>query len=104
MTDYSEYKKGVWYGWNGGECPVHPKSVVEYVWVQDGRTGISERMAGKDISGAEPSWSSNIKAFRVTAQHFEPREVWLRDTGHGVMVSCELRDYPGATLFREVLE
>ena len=74
MTDYND---GNWHGWNGGECPVHQESIVEYVWVQDGRTGITERKAGEDRSGATPAWSGPVKAFRVIKQHREPREWWL---------------------------
>ena len=29
MTNYND---GKWHGWNGGECPVHPKSMVDAVW------------------------------------------------------------------------
>ena len=92
----SDYNDGKWHGWNGGECPVHGDSHVEYVTLNE--PGISD--------AGSLDWNTEILpiiAFRVTKQHREPRELWLRDTGHGVMVSCELRDYPGATLFREVL-
>ena len=29
------YNDGKWHGWNGGECPVHPKTVVDYLWLYD---------------------------------------------------------------------
>ena len=28
MTSYND---GKWHGWNGGECPVHPETEVEFV-------------------------------------------------------------------------
>ena len=33
----SDYNNGQIWGWNGGECPVHPKTVVRY-WLRSGRT------------------------------------------------------------------
>lgn len=29
MTDYND---GNWHFWNGGECPVHPESMIDMVW------------------------------------------------------------------------
>jgi hypothetical protein len=29
MTPSEKYIEGKWYGWNGGECPVHPEAVVD---------------------------------------------------------------------------
>ena len=47
MTDYND---GKWHGWNGGECPVHPGSVVSVVFengTQDecGATAINWNMS-----------------------------------------------------------
>jgi hypothetical protein len=68
MTDYND---GKWHGWNGGECPVHPLTVVEtrylsapphaprkgeeWIWSHDGNVG-------------------DIVAFRVTKAYTEPKE------------------------------
>ena len=94
----SEYKEGVWYGWNGGECPVHPRTIVE----------ISTRMGAQEAATASAwTWhmSANpIIAFRVIKQHREPLDVWLRQgilsgEWHPCRPAAE-----GAILFREVLE
>ncbi len=69
------YEVGKWHGWNGGECPVHPETVVEYVMV-DG---------DKDTACAGAiEWSNDIPpddwiviAFRVIKEHREPREFWI---------------------------
>ena len=29
VIDMTGYNDGKWHGWNGGECPVHPKSRVQ---------------------------------------------------------------------------
>lgn len=64
MTDYND---GKIHGWNGGECPVHPKSVVEgtewkgYPWL---------------APASELDWQSFRGAFRVTKPYREPRVWW----------------------------
>jgi len=69
MTDYND---GKWHGWNGGECPVHPESVVEI-----------KAAAGWQAEGKAQSafWDHNISDgnivdFRVVKEHNGPREVW----------------------------
>lgn len=76
MTDYNDEK---WHGWNGGECPVHPMSLVEAVWhdphnAAAGMTG--PRPAGDQEVGPSLAWAHVVK-FRVVKQHREPREWWL---------------------------
>lgn len=72
MVDYND---GNWHGWNGGECPVHPDSVVEYVWVGSCGPVVEEESANmvcwKGYKG------SFIAAFRVVKEHKEPREFWI---------------------------
>ena len=69
MTNYND---GKWHGWNGGECPVHPESVVEAVWhdANQETTGIRK---GPALGGA---WRGQIVKFRVVKEHREPRECW----------------------------
>lgn len=70
-----DYNDGQWHGWNGGECPVHPKSEVEMIWpsLMDGSTHRSKRLAGSftwHVSG-----SSTSSLFRVTKPYIEPRNL-----------------------------
>ena len=74
MIDYND---GEWHGWNGGECPVHPKSVVD-VKFND----------GAEFKGQEAEdwiWNATcykIIAFRVTKPYVEPpkpREFWINE-------------------------
>lgn len=68
MTDYND---GNWHGWNGGECPVHPESLIELrtpsgYHETDRKAGITE-------------WASP-RLFRVTKPYVEPpkpREFWI---------------------------
>jgi hypothetical protein len=76
-----------WYGWNGGECPVHPETEVE--WLTLGKdASISYagncRWSHRDPDGFE---AADIIAFRVIKLYKEPRkprEWWLnvRIDGH----------------------
>jgi hypothetical protein len=78
-----DYNDGKWHGWNGGECPVHPESVVEVRW--ENTNGPKEIHKAGDINkGAQWSWdfskhaSSNaIVAFRVVTPYREPREITI---------------------------
>lgn len=96
MTDYND---GKWHGWNGGECPVHPESVVE-VMLQSG-------FNDSGVGSTDWDWGickTPIIAFRVVKEYREPREVWFQEgymTGSWI-VSDKYR--PGAVLFREVIE
>jgi hypothetical protein len=71
MTDYND---GKWYGWNGGECPVHPQSVVDIVYVNaHGIThGPERRMAM--LNDWNPIHSGYTVAFRVVTPYVEPVE------------------------------
>ena len=72
MTDYND---GKWHGWNGGECPVHPKSVVQIQTV----VGVLNGANQSDLAAGGRCWERNIGdasivAFRVIKEHREPRE------------------------------
>lgn len=76
MTGKPNYNDGNWWGWNGGECPVHPKTVVEVLF-DDGS-------GAKEINADTISWNyppAQPVAFRVIREHREPR-VWWRVGKH----------------------
>ena len=74
LEEPSTYITGQWYGWNGGECPVHPETVVEIV----DRDGLAKSSFAK-----EWRWSYEpdpIIAFRVVTPYVEPKpklECWV---------------------------
>lgn len=72
MTNYND---GNWWGWNGGECPVHPRSVVEIVYHDDGEYLTNEAIA--DHCEWNEGCDNPIIAFRVVKEHKDPREFWL---------------------------
>lgn len=103
MTNYND---GNWHGWNGGECPVHPKSVVEWVHVcelNEWSLGIQEKMEAGQLG-----FNEGIIAFRVVKEYREPREFWI--AGQMALAFPSSREaktaYPGITPIhvREVTE
>lgn len=94
MTDYND---GLWHGWNGGECPVHPDSVVDVAHADRGV------VCGE--TAEQFFWSGEncrIIAFRVITPYQAPREFWavgmhLYETRVGAERFCTAldRDYPG---------
>jgi hypothetical protein len=80
MTDYNN---GQIHGWNGGECPVHPETVVK-VWF---RHGGCSRGNGYDWTHKEDV--SDIIAFQVVKQYVEPnepREWWIWRDSRGRVI------------------
>ena len=82
MTDYND---GNWHGWNGGECPVHPLSLVEVRFVDGDRTHFRQT----DTAG-EHVWEwtddyDDIVVFRVVKPYVEPEtrtgECWAYPSG-----------------------
>ena len=71
-----DYNNGQIWGWNGGECPVHPKTVV-IIWTDEGyyegRAGHCRW--GKDTTG----WDPDIVAFKVVKQYAEPKVIWVNE-------------------------
>jgi hypothetical protein len=64
------YNDGKWHGWNGGECPVHPQSVVEAIW--DDGSG-----AGYIAEADQLGWGTSETppcVFRVVKPYTDPRE------------------------------
>jgi hypothetical protein len=77
MTDYND---GKIHGWNGGECPVHPKSVVQ-VWFRSDMSRAEECAEAWNWAHGDGEEihddGGDIIAFRVTKAHREPREWWI---------------------------
>lgn len=110
MTDY---KPGIWYGWNGGECPVHPRTVVE-IATSGTRGGTGEDYAGEFIWNGPDHRGNPIVAFRVVKEYRQPRELWHLLDGNGEVYDTFSEHHkaksfaainPGFTLvhYREVL-
>lgn len=99
------YNDGNWHGWNGGECPVHPKSKVEVV-IRDpeglirSNAGYVQLLRWEYLEGYP-----NIIAFRVVKEHREPRDFWLDTVTQQVFYSEVVSsDKRRIVHVREVLE
>ena len=99
----SDYNDGNWHAWNGGECPVHPLSEVEYLWHDEkrGKSGLGgPRIASQDVNPCL-AWS-HVFRFRVVKEHKEPREFWIREYAGGYEQSSA--QSPTSFKVREVLD
>lgn len=104
------YNDGKWHGWNGGECPVHPETVLEVV-LDDGSL-VKGEFANRWFWGVD---STCIIALRVIKDRREPREFWAKEYKVLNLKSCMTVEMngsrwhecspsdTGATLFREVI-
>lgn len=96
----SNYNDGKWHGWDGGECPVHTESVIEYLW--NGSSGVHHEKnikAGECLSAFTTTGKYYMIAFRIIREHRESREWWIL---HGKIYgyNCD----PSAIHVREVIE
>lgn len=103
-------KENHWYGWNGGECPLHPKTVVDVV-LDCGEKFKACRPRDLYWKRVTPE-ERQIIAFRIVKLYREPRkplEWWVTDCQDGKLWIHETKEDAdmsiGKTrLVREVLE
>jgi hypothetical protein len=99
-----DYNDGKWHRWAGGECPVHPSSVVHATFLVDiGEPRTDSRLARMFNWGA---CASPIVSFRVTKGYVEPpkvpREFWVM-SGDLLVRLQKPEDTTGYIHVREVL-
>ena len=70
MTDYND---GNWHAWNGGECPVHPETIVDVI--------CKDYNKPCECKAKTKGWWARhynpIIAFRVVTEYRKPREFWI---------------------------
>lgn len=76
MTDYNN---GKIHGWNGGECPVHPETVVK-TWHREG-IAASDRAGQYRWKHEDEDW--DIIAFQVVKAYVEPKVIWVNEYADG---------------------
>jgi hypothetical protein len=77
----SDYNDGKIHGWNGGECPVHPESVVK-VWRRNGGY-ISSTFLARELYWGHDGAKGDIIAFQVTKPYAEPKVIWVNECHRG---------------------
>ena len=75
----TKYVTGQIYGWNGGECPVHPETIVQ-VWL---RRDTSDRQCAKGFSWSHLRSSGDIVCFQVITPYAEPKVLWVNEYADG---------------------
>jgi hypothetical protein len=84
--DYKhDYNNGQIYGWNGGECPVHPETVVR-VWFRSGPEQEKKALSYRWTHGMK---FGDIIAFQVAKPYVEPkepREWWIWRDSRGRVI------------------
>jgi len=100
----TNYNDGKWHGWNGGDCPVHPKTIVEYVWHDPIRStaGFGGALLAHDFGHSRLAWVHVVK-FRVIKEHKKPREFWLLKLDDDTTIALE-NDVGDCIHVREVTE
>ena len=81
----SEYKTGKIYGWNGGECPVHPETEVN-VWFR-GQSCQSTLKATYLEWEHDGNSTGDIVCFQVVTPYAEPKVIWVNETSTGQMIA-----------------
>ena len=66
------YNDGNWYPFNGEDCPVHPKSMVQTYFIRRG--GEPETRPDNESTPALIQRWYNVIAFRVTEEYCEVTE------------------------------
>lgn len=88
----TEYVTGQIYGWNGGECPVHPETKVE-VWFRHVAGSRIDRAIDWRRSWLHLTGSNDIIAFKVVTPYVEPKVIWVNEyaDGYGAAYPSEER-------------
>lgn len=84
MTDYND---GTIHGWNGGDCPVHPETVV-HAWF---RSSVNKECKADYLRWSKDANFSNtdIIAFRVVEPYVEPKVIWVNEEADGIHVAYD---------------
>jgi hypothetical protein len=73
----SDYNNGQVWGWNGGDCPVHPETVVQF-WTN---SGVQNLVQAKCLRwGHTDDGLGDIIAFQV---YVDPKVVWVNEYKEG---------------------
>lgn len=89
-----DWNDGTIHGWNGGDCPVHPETVVEY-WLWNGGCSDTTRAGCLWWGHSDSDVDCDIIAFRVVKEYVEPalpaasRVLWVNEEADGIHVAYD---------------
>ena len=86
----AKYVTGQIYGWNGGECPVHPETMVE-VWYRNSASPVANKAGFWGGSWSHLGFSRDIVCFQVIEPHAELKVIWVNEyyDGSGTAYTTE---------------
>ena len=82
----SEYVTGQNYGWNGGECPVHPETQLK-IWTRNGLFCSELTTLAKSCFWDHVQHPRDIVCFQVVTPYAEPKVIWVNEYTSGNSVS-----------------
>ena len=88
MSDTEEPAIGEWIGHNGGECPVHPKTIVEVAWFSVGNEPNVETIEARErLTWGNDGFGVPPFAYRIIKEYKEPREYWIELIEDGYIIN-----------------
>lgn len=97
----SDYNDGKIHGWNGGPCPVHPKTEVEF-WTRESGSVCADTHScfGRPVDYSmdiweHARWDSDVIAFKVLTPYVEPvppKTIWVNEYFNGQFAAHRTED------------
>lgn len=86
----TEYVTGQIYGWNGGECPVHPETQLK-IWTRNGLVDPDAITYAECCVWKHMETGYDIVCFQVVKLYAEPKVIWVNeyDSGCGAAYPSE---------------
>ena len=74
----TEYVTGQIYGWNGGECPVHPETKIK-IWTRNGLVDPDAITYGECCVWKHMGTGYDIVCFQVITPYAEPKVIYVNE-------------------------
>lgn len=78
----TNYNDGKIHGWNGGDCPVHPLTIVKLYFKR--HTASNSEFVANVVSWLHHDESDDIVAFQVVKEYKEPMVIWVNMYNSGL--------------------
>lgn len=86
----TNYNDGKIHGWNGGDCPVHPLTIVKLYFKR--HTASNSEFVANVVSWLHHDESDDIVAFQVVKEYKEPMVVWMNMYGNGYAYTYKTKE------------
>jgi hypothetical protein len=82
----TEYVTGQIYGWNGGECPVHPETKIK-IWTRNGLVDPDAITYAECCVWKHMETGYDIVCFKVITPYAEPKVIWVNEYADGAIMA-----------------